>query len=180
MTTNAGPARSEDERAPAPEAAGRRPESEGRDAAGVIAPPPFIYLAALAVGFGLDALLPPPELPGTLARAAGVVLLAGGLSLSAWFFVTFRRAQTPVDVRKPTAALVTTGPFRLSRNPAYVSLTLIYAGIALLANVVWAFASLVAALVAVQQGVIKREERYLERKFGDRYLRYKARTRRWI
>jgi protein-S-isoprenylcysteine O-methyltransferase Ste14 len=156
------------------------PGEERREAAGVIAPPPLLYLAALAVGFGLDALLPSPDLSRAVAWSLGGAVLIVGLCLSAWFFVTFRRAGTPVDVRKPAEALVTAGPFRFSRNPGYLSLTLIYVGIALVASVLWAFVSLAAILVVVQEGVIKREERYLARRFGEPYLRYKQRTRRWL
>lgn len=155
------------------------PTGRTRKAAG-IAPPPLLYLAGLAVGIGLDALLPSPDLPRTITWIAGVAILIVALCLAAWFFTTFRRAGTPVDVRKPTTTLVTSGPFRFSRNPAYVSLTLLYVGIALLANAPWAFASLIVVMLAIHHGVIKREERYLEREFGKPYLDYKRRTRRWL
>jgi protein-S-isoprenylcysteine O-methyltransferase Ste14 len=72
------------------------------------------------------------------------------------------------------------GPFRHTRNPGYLSLTMIYAGLASLANALWAILLLPAALLVIQRGVIEREERYLERRFGEEYLRYKARVRRWI
>jgi protein-S-isoprenylcysteine O-methyltransferase Ste14 len=151
----------------------------GRDAPGVIAPPPIIYALALLVGFGLEAVLPSPELPGAMRIPLGALLLAAALPLAAAFFKAFRRAGTPVDVRKETTSLVTSGPYRLSRNPGYLSLSLLYAGIAILAAP-WALLVLVAALVIVDRGVIRREERYLERRFGEEYLRYKASTRRWL
>jgi protein-S-isoprenylcysteine O-methyltransferase Ste14 len=151
-----------------------------RDAPGVIALPPLIYLAALAVGFGLDALLPSASVPRALAWPVGGILLAAGLGLMVSFLVAFHRAQTPVDVRQATTAIVTTGPYRLTRNPAYVAMALTYAAIAVITSALWAFLPLVAALVLVDRGVIAREERYLERKFGEEYLRYKAGTRRWF
>ena len=77
-------------------------------------------------------------------------------------------------------ALVTEGPFHYTRNPAYLSLTMIYTAIATLANALWAIVLLPIALLVTQRGVIEREERYLERKFGEEYLNYKARVRRWI
>ena len=146
----------------------------------MIAPPPLIYLVALAAGLALDALLPSPQVPRAVAWTLGGALLIAGVSLAAWFLVTFRGAGTPVDVRRPAAVLVTTGPFRFSRNPGYLSLTVIYAGIAVVASALWAFLVLPATLVAVQHGVIKREERYLARRFGDSYRRYQQRTRRWL
>jgi len=76
--------------------------------------------------------------------------------------------------------MVTEGPFHYSRNPAYLSMTMIYTGIASLANALWALLLLPVALLVMQRGVIEREERYLERKFGEEYLRYKAQVRRWV
>ena len=90
------------------------------------------------------------------------------------------RAKTTVDVRKPTAAIVTDGAFRCSRNPMYVSLTLLYLGIASLINSLWVLLLVVPLLVVVERGVVEPEERYLERKFGQEYLRYKEQVRRWI
>ena len=75
---------------------------------------------------------------------------------------------------------MTTGPFQFSRNPLYVSLTLFYIGIAIAAQSLWALALLIVVLTLMQRGVIEREERYLEHKFGAEYVRYKERVRRWI
>lgn len=90
------------------------------------------------------------------------------------------RAGTNVNPAKPATALVTTGPFRLSRNPLYVSLTLLYVGIALLFNAVMPWLLLPGVLWVVQYGVIKREEAYLEGRFGQAYLDYAAKVRRWL
>jgi protein-S-isoprenylcysteine O-methyltransferase Ste14 len=151
-----------------------------RDVPGVVAPPPVVYIAGLAIGFGLEALLPSAGLPDALGRSVGGTLVLVGLALSASFFAAFRRARTPVDPRKPTTAVVTTGAYRLTRNPGYLALALIYAGITIVAEALWAFVPLVLVLLLIDRGVIAREERYLERKFGEEYLRYKARVRRWI
>jgi protein-S-isoprenylcysteine O-methyltransferase Ste14 len=75
---------------------------------------------------------------------------------------------------------VTGGPYRFTRNPLYLSLTLIYGGITALANALPAALLLPVVLQVMRRGVIEREERYLEGKFGDEYLNYKARVRRWI
>ncbi len=155
-------------------------DAADRDAPGVIAPPPLIYLAGLGIGFGLDALLPSASLPDALGTALGCLLLASGLVLAGSFVRAFRRARTPVDPGRATTAIVTTGPYRLSRNPGYLAMALAYAGIAVLTDTLWAFVALLPTLVLIDRGVIRREERYLERKFGEDYLRYKARTRRWL
>jgi len=75
---------------------------------------------------------------------------------------------------------VVTGPFRLSRNPLYLALTLMYVGLALLANALWVLVLLMPLLFMVHFGVVRREERYLERKFGDAYRAYRSRVRRYL
>jgi protein-S-isoprenylcysteine O-methyltransferase Ste14 len=155
-------------------------ESGSQDSAGVPVPPPFIYGGALLAGLGLDAVLPSPSIPGEVAWPVGAALGVAGGALAGAFLTAFRRAGTTVDVRSPSSRLVTTGPYRISRNPGYVSLALIHASIATLARAPWAYATLVVAVAVVDRTVIAREERYLERRFGDDYVRYKERTRRWI
>lgn len=151
-----------------------------RDVPRVVALPPLVYVAGLLVGFGLDLLLPGPSISGSVRFVLGGVLVVAGMVLAAAFFRAFRRAGTPVDVRKATSALVTNGPFRLTRNPGYLSLALIYAGVAVLGDALWAFASLVPTLLIIDRGVIRREERYLQRKFDEDYVRYMSQTRRWL
>jgi protein-S-isoprenylcysteine O-methyltransferase Ste14 len=153
--------------------------ADERDNAGVVAPPPLIYLGPLVLGLLLDRKFPVPFLPRRIARILGWPLLGGGLFLMGWFFRTMRRAHTPINPREPVSRLVTEGPFRYSRNPGYLSMAMIYAGVASLANALWAILLLPATLLAIRRGVIEREERYLERKFGEEYLRYKVRVRRW-
>ena len=150
------------------------------DTAGVIAPPPLIYLTSLVIGLVLRALVPTPSLPRGLALMVGAVLIAIAVWLSLWGVRVMHRAGTSEKTSLPTTALVTTGPFRYSRNPLYVSLTLGYLGIAVAAQSLWALALLIVVLAVMLRGVIGREERYLERRFGEDYLRYKGRVRRWI
>jgi protein-S-isoprenylcysteine O-methyltransferase Ste14 len=154
--------------------------SSKRDTPGVIAPPPLIYLAGLGIGFGFDALLPSASFPGWLTWSLGSVLLLSGLVLAASFVRAFRRAGTPVNPGESATTLVTTGPYRLSRNPGYLGMALGYAGIAILSGALWVLALLAPTLFLIDRGVIRREERHLERRFGEQYLRYKGRTRRWI
>ena len=150
------------------------------DTAGVIAPPPVIYLTSLVIGLVFRALVPTPFLPRGLAFMLGAILIAIAVWLSVWGVRVMHRAGTSEKTSLPTTALVTTGPFRYSRNPLYVSLTLGYLGIAVAAQSLWALALLIVVLAVMLRGVIGREERYLERRFGEDYLRYKGRVRRWI
>ena len=102
------------------------------------------------------------------------------MALAAWFVRTMRGADTTIRTDKSVSSLVQDGPFRYSRNPGYVALAMIYSGIAVLRNALWAILLLPLVLYVIQRGVIEREERYLERTFGEEYVNYKAQVRRWI
>ena len=153
--------------------------SDEQDKAGIVAPPPLIYLAALVSGLLLNRRFSITFLPRKIACSLGWPLLGGGVLLLGWFEWTLRHAGTPASPYKPVSHIVTGGSFRYTRNPGYLSMTMIYTGIASLANALWAILLLPVALLVIQRGVIEREERYLERKFGEEYLRYKAQVRRW-
>jgi protein-S-isoprenylcysteine O-methyltransferase Ste14 len=153
---------------------------ETPDNPGVIAPPPLIYAGALAIGLLANRLYPIAFVPRGLSRVLGWPLIVGGPAVGSLGLREMKRADTNVDPRDPTTAIVTGGPYRFTRNPLYLSMTLIYAGITALANALPAALLLPFVLHIMRRGVIEREERYLERKFGDEYLDYKARVRRWI
>ena len=154
--------------------------SDEQDKAGIVAPPPLVYLGTLVFGLLINRRFPIAFLPPGMSRGLGWPLLGGGLLLLGWFEWALRRAGTPASPYKPVSRVVTGGPFRYTRNPGYLSMAMIYAGLAGLANAMWAILLLPVALLVIRRGVIEREERYLERKFGEEYLSYKARVRRWI
>src|SRR5215210_5829781 len=153
--------------------------ADDQDNPGIKVPPPLIYLLPLLSGLLLDRKAHVPFLPRGVARALGWSLIGGGVVLSGWFMRTMRGADAPVRTDRPVPRLATEGPFRYTRNPGYLSLTVIYAGIAVLRNALWAILFLPLAVYVIQREVIGREERYLERTFGEEYLDYKARVRRW-
>lgn len=150
--------------------------------AGVIAPPPLLYLGALLIGLGLDRLLGLPSLAiGSPARwLLGGALALAGVALALPAARRFRRAGTHVEPWKPSNALVTEGIYRHTRNPMYLGLSLAYLGLAIAAGSPAALVLLPPLLVVVHYGVIAREERYLEARFGQSYRDYKARVRRWL
>jgi protein-S-isoprenylcysteine O-methyltransferase Ste14 len=154
--------------------------NDGKDTPGVIAPPPLIYLAFLLAGLGAEYLWPLAVLPQAPRYAAGAAIIALGLLIAFSAFRQFRRHETSFKPYEPSTALITDGPFRYTRNPMYLSLSLFYAGIAIAADSPWTLALLAPLLVVMHYGVITREERYLERKFPDAYRRYKATVRRWL
>ena len=151
-----------------------------RDNPGIKVPPPLIYLLSLIVGLLLDRRLHLPFLPSAMRRIIGWPLIGGGVLLGGWFRKTMGDVDAPVRTDRPVPRLTTEGPFRYSRNPAYLGLAMIYAGIAALRNSLWAIVLLPLVLIVIQREVVGREERYLERTFGEEYRAYKARVRRWV
>ena len=154
--------------------------ADNQDDPGIRVPPPLIYLLPLILGLLLNRRAPVPFLPRSAARGLGWPLIGSGVVLNGWFLRTIRDADVPIRTDKPVPRLTTGGPFRYSRNPSYLALAMIYAGIAVLRNSPWAILFLPVVLVVIRREVIGREERYLERAFGEEYLAYKARVRRWV
>ena len=157
--------------------------TETRDTAGVIAPPPLIALTAVLLGLALDWLLPAYGLTVLLTLweriAIAAVLFAAGAGLAIPALRGFRSAGTHAEPWKPSLALVTDGIFGRLRNPMYVGLTLILAGLAILLASVWMLVMTIIFVPVIHFGVVKREERYLEAKFGDAYRSYTARVPRY-
>ncbi len=144
-------------------------------------PPPLVYVLILAVGLALHFIYPLRFLPlGWVQLAVGLPVLAFAGGLAIWAVRTMRKAETTFSVYESTSAIVAQGPYRFSRNPAYLSLTILYVGIALSVNALWILVLAPVTVLSVSLIVIRHEERYLRAKFGDEYLRYKARVRRWI
>lgn len=150
------------------------------DTPSILAPPPLIYFAGLVIGLVLDLLWPMPVLPQSLQYSVGLALMAASSVIAVLGFREFARVNTPFDARKATRNIITSGPYRYSRNPLYLSLAMLYAGIAIAIDCIWVMAMLVPVLIVVHYGIILREEAYLERKFPDAYPSYKARVRRWF
>ena len=163
-----------------------RPQSCGPPSAAQDVPnlglvrPPIVYLISLISGAVIQLATPFPFLPGTLAVPLGAPLVVVAIALFAYSVATFRAAGTPVPARKPTTMIVRAGPYRFSRNPIYLAFSLFQLGIAMWINSVWLLATLVGAVALMHYFVIRREEEYLERRFGVQYLDYKASVRRWL
>jgi protein-S-isoprenylcysteine O-methyltransferase Ste14 len=151
--------------------------------AGAITRPPYLYLACLTLGFALDRVLPLPlTVPATAlvrwAVGGGSALL--GIAIVSAGIRNFSLAATPVPSNQPVRALVTTGIHGWSRNPIYVGMCLLYAGIGVAAGSPWVLILALPLVITLRYGVVAREEAYLERRFGDAYRDYKGRVRRWL
>jgi protein-S-isoprenylcysteine O-methyltransferase Ste14 len=90
------------------------------------------------------------------------------------------RTGSNVPTSLPTTTIVETGPYRFMRNPIYLGMFLGLAGLAIAFDNLWLLATLVPFALVIRYGVVAREAAYLERKFGDVYRHYRARTRRWL
>lgn len=161
-------------------------ETGGTETAGVVARPPLLFLGALVLGFVLDHLVRLPFPIGRIGAAHWISAAVAGASIALGIAVFaagirgFTNAATPVQGTKPSLALVTSGIHGWSRNPIYVGMFLIYAGLGLVVRSPWILILVLPLAVIMRYGVVGREEAYLERRFGDAYRDYKARVRRWL
>jgi protein-S-isoprenylcysteine O-methyltransferase Ste14 len=155
-------------------------DREQKETAGIPFPPPIVYLLGFLIGVGLELLFPIDSPPTWLRILGGVLGVGAFVLLDVGAFRRFLRAGTPAIPFKPTTALVTSGPYRVTRNPMYVGMAVLHAGLAFAFGVIWALAVLPAVIFVIDRLVIAREEPYLERLFGEQYLAYKRRVRRWI
>lgn len=165
-----------------------RPMSDGfmpepKDHPGVIAPPPLIALATLLLGLLLSWLMPLYVLATLLSFweriALGAVLMIAGCALAIAARQRFLDLGTNVEPWKPATRLATTGAYRYVRNPMYVGLMLLVGGLGVGFASDWTLVLLIGMAFVLRDGVVLREERYLEQKFGDDYRRYKASVPRW-
>jgi protein-S-isoprenylcysteine O-methyltransferase Ste14 len=148
---------------------------------GVRFPPPLYFLLPLLLSIATQLLFPAQHLlPSLVAAVLGAAMIALGAAFVVTAWVTMRRAGTSPIPTEPSRALVTGGPYRYTRNPMYLAMTLLYVGIAVWTQAIWAFAYLPLILFTVRRRVIDREETYLAAKFGEPYEEYRRQVRRWI
>jgi len=160
---------------PAPVPPSPRPQS-----AGVRIDPQLLYAIPLAAAWLLHRLAPRPLLPSGLAAPIGIGCLILGLAIASSAVRSFRAARTTLQPWETTTALVTSGVFRFSRNPIYVGYKLLYLGIGSWANSIWPLVLLPVVFGLMHWLVIRREEAFLEDRFGESYREYRIRVRRWI
>jgi protein-S-isoprenylcysteine O-methyltransferase Ste14 len=150
------------------------------DSPGVRVPPPLVFLGGLAIGLVLSTWAPTEYLDRAIAHLVGGVLIGMGVLLALSAVYAFFRARTNLRPDRPSSALVRTGPYRFTRNPMYVSLTIVYVGVAVMMQSLWSLLLLPLVVALIRSKVIATEEAYMERRFGAEYLRYKSEVRRWL
>ncbi len=150
------------------------------DHAGVAFHPPLLLAGALILGFVARWIAPLRFLPWAVSVPLGPLVVIVSFAWFFWAVGTMRAAGASIPTSEPTEAIVMRGPYGVSRNPIYVAMLILQLGVGIWTDTVWflVFAGISALLL--WWGVISREERYLERKFGAQYLTYQARVRRWL
>jgi protein-S-isoprenylcysteine O-methyltransferase Ste14 len=143
-------------------------------------PPPLYFAAGFAAGLALDRLVP-LDLPAMQTVAViGWTLIAVAVVVVGSAIFLFRTARTSLLPYRPATAFVTGGPYRFSRNPMYLSLVLAYTGLSFIFQILGPLLVLPAVIWLVQELVIRAEEKHLRQQFGEQYIRYTCRVRRWI
>jgi protein-S-isoprenylcysteine O-methyltransferase Ste14 len=150
------------------------------DRANVIASPTVIFAAVLVLGFGLDMFWPAPFLPEGWGLSLGLIVIFAAVNVKLFAAREMVRVKTNLNIRKPANDIATSGLYGVSRNPLYIGMILLNTGIGCIVNSLWILLLSAGLAAALQKGVIEPEEAYLEQKFGDKYMRYKAKVRRWI
>jgi protein-S-isoprenylcysteine O-methyltransferase Ste14 len=151
------------------------------DTAQVIIPPPLAWGLAIVARLALKWLVPLPFLPADLPTGwLGAIVFVLALALGVWAIVTMTRAGSNVPTNLPTTTIVESGPYRFTRNPIYLGMFLVLTGLAIAFDNLWLLVMLLPFALVIRYGVVAREEAYLERKFGDVYLDYRSRVRRWL
>lgn len=151
------------------------------DHSGVPVHPPLFFFSALLLGALIDDRLWRLVIFSNHDwRWLGMIPLLLGLTLAATGRKAMVQRGTNVNPTLPTTAIVENGPFRLTRNPLYLGLTLIYVGLSFFLNTWWSLFLLIPVWLVMHFLVVRREETYLERKFGQSYLAYCQRVRRYL
>lgn len=154
------------------------------DAADVRIFPPAVPLLTILLGIALQRrwpIDPGVSLPGDARYwMGGTIALCAFLFLGGYAVALFRRSGQSPNPRKPTPSIVERGPYRFTRNPMYLAFLLVCFGCAIMLMNAWILLLILLAAGVLQRFVIRPEEAYLERKFGEGYLAYKRRVRRWL
>ena len=151
-----------------------------QDKAGVIIFPPLLYLLVLTTGILVSYFFPHHFIDFSIALPMGIFITVLGITTLILAASLFRKNKNPVNPSGSTQLIICSGIYKYTRNPMYLSLTIIFIGISTISNAWFSFVLLLPLLMVCQKGIIEREERYLTRKFGNEYLVYLSKVRRWI
>ena len=156
----------------------------GSDHPAVRVPPPLVAVLTMVSGYGLERVVPlatATTVPPLVRYGLGGFIVAASVAvLSVWPIILFRRSGQDPTPWTPAPELLVEGPYRFTRNPMYLMMLLVCAGASLLLASLWILLLTPLCAVIIHRTAIRHEEAYLERRFGERYRRYRDRVRRWI
>ena len=150
------------------------------DHPGVRVPPPFIYIFIFLLSLGLQKIVPWSFVHSNELRIFGWVLTLTGVTMSMSAIIQFRRTGNNIVPIRSATSLQTSGIYSWTRNPMYTGLLLAYIGLGNVFGSWWTFVLIPLLVLVIRFFVIRKEEDYLTRAFGDQYLQYKKNVRRWI
>ena len=153
---------------------------EKNDNPGVKLAPPIVYLGLGLIGVGMEYVIPLSIGIDSPSNYLGVGVIIVSIVSLGFMFKLFKRYETEIDPWKTTSKIITTGPYKYSRNPVYIFACGVPIGLGIAFNTYWALFAFIPALIIVYYTAVKKEEKYLETKFGQEYLDYKAKVRRWL
>jgi protein-S-isoprenylcysteine O-methyltransferase Ste14 len=154
--------------------------SPEEDRPGVPIAPPLLFVIPILASLVIEWLVPTSFVHGAFRWIIGGLFFFAGIALNVGGFITQKRAGTDPIPFNPSTRIVSHGLYRFTRNPMYIGFALWTLALAVLVDSAWTLLAVPIGLVLIDRIVITREERYLERKFGEEYLNYKRRVRRWI
>ncbi len=151
------------------------------DVPDIVVLPPVLVGGMLLVGVLIHyALWTVTLMPTVLARVLGVVVFISAGVLAHFAHLAMKRVGTNILPTQPTLALATDGPYRFSRNPLYLAAIGVYLGVTLWVNGLAPLLLMLPMTTLLHWGIVLREERYLESKFGNAYQSYRMGVRRWL
>ena len=153
-----------------------------KDSPGVYIPPPLFYVLIFLVAIFAQKKIPIDDslFHLQITKIIGILFLVISLFFSVTSLMKFFQSKNTLIPIKPATSLQTNGIYSISRNPMYVGLAIVYLGITCFIGNWWNVILFPLLLLVVQEYIIKKEEKYLERAFGEKYLDYKSRVRRWL
>ncbi len=154
-----------------------------KDSPGVYVPPPLVYIACFLLSFLLQGYFTIRSaffFHSPAANIIGLLIIISGLIFAIPALRQFFKTKNTIILIKPANSLQTTGIYSLTRNPMYLSLLLLYLGMAFIFGNWWTLFLIPLLVIVILYRIILPEERYLTRAFGEEYAAYKTRVRRWI
>ena len=147
-----------------------------------IIPPPILFFTLILIGFIAQWLFPLNLMfhkwPSRLIIGIPLFMVSGLIAINA--LIIMKKNKTAIYFNKPTTKFIREGPFRFTRNPLYLSLLLLMGSTVVIANSAWHLIAVILLFLLFNFGIVAREEQYLENRFGEEYIQYKIRVRRWI